>query len=136
MKQVLTPSNEKCLSSDGWYLITIQGNIPSGNRRQIGYKNGKPFLYKQNQKEIKDIVMQIKQQWKYPRITSSIEIRYIFYFPDKRSRDIDNRLKILNDCLEEAGVIKNDNLIIRGRFEKHISKERGAFNDHQHTRGK
>jgi len=125
MKQVYTPSDEKNLPANRWYTITIQGNIPSGNRRQIGYKNGKPFLYKQNQKEIKDIVNQIKQQWKYPRLTSAVEVHYTFYFPDKRSRDIDNRLKILNDCLEEAGVIKNDNQIIKGRFEKRISKKRG-----------
>jgi len=37
--------------------LTIYGKIPSGNRRAIGKKNGKPFIFKTQQKEIKDIVL-------------------------------------------------------------------------------
>ncbi|WP_297455999.1 RusA family crossover junction endodeoxyribonuclease [Persephonella sp.] len=105
--------------------IIIQGKIPSGNRRAIGKKNGKPFIYKTQQKEIKDIVLQIKQQWRLPTITQEVEIFYTFYFPDRKKRDVDNRLKILNDCLEEAGVIADDNLITDGHFKKRVSKEKG-----------
>lgn len=105
--------------------LVIHGKIPSGNRRAIGKKNGKPFIFKTQQKEIKQVINQIKSQWNLPTIKSNVEIFYTFYFPDKKKRDIDNRLKILNDCLEEAGVIADDNLITDGHFKKRISKEKG-----------
>lgn len=106
--------------------IVINGNIPSGNRRQIGYKNGKPFLFKQNQKEIKEIIKQIKQQWNFPTLNEEIKVEYLFYFPDRRKRDIDNRIKILNDCLEAAGVIKDDSLIFDLRGRKFVSKKKNT----------
>jgi len=103
----------------------ITGNIPSGNRKQIGYKNKKPFLFKQKQKEIKSIISQIKQQWRSTTINKKVKVEYLFYFPDKRRRDVDNRMKILNDCLEDAGVIADDSLIFEGKFKKIISKKKG-----------
>ncbi len=105
--------------------IIIKGNIPSGNRKKIGYRNGKPFIFKQQQKEIEAIINQIKEQWRYPALLGEVEVYYEFYFPDKKKRDIDNRLKILNDCLEAAGVIRDDSQIVKGSFSKKISKEKG-----------
>ena len=104
--------------------IIIRGNIPSTNRRAIGYKNGRPFVFKQKQAEIEDIIYQIEQQ-QTREFDKCIYIRYIFYFPDRRKRDIDNRIKTLNDCLEEAGVIKDDSLIVKMCAEKFVDKEKG-----------
>lgn len=60
----------------------------------------------------KDTISYIKREWKNKAtLTSEIELRIEFTAKDHRKWDIDNRIKALQDCLERAGVIKNDNQI-------------------------
>ena len=54
----------------------------------------------------------IRGEWKnQPALTTELELRIIFTAKDHRKWDIDNRIKPLQDCLERAGVIKNDRQI-------------------------
>ena len=43
--------------------------------------------------------------------TGRVKLEIIFYVKSKRKWDLDNRIKALQDCLEYAGVIANDNQI-------------------------
>lgn len=54
----------------------------------------------------------MRGEWKNrPALTTELELRIIFTAKDRRKWDIDNRIKPLQDCLERAGVIKNDRQI-------------------------
>lgn len=102
--------------------LIIETPIPSGNRRKVGYRNGKPFIYKEQIREYDMIVNEIVNKYKGNVIEGSVHIRYEFVFPDNKKRDIDNRLKIINDCLETAGVLKDDSQIVSGEFVKRVEK--------------
>lgn len=60
--------------------------------------------------------------------TGSIFVNVIFYVSDNRKWDIDNRLKVLFDCLQLAEIIKDDSQI------DFISAER--FNNYEKTGAK
>lgn len=52
---------------------------------------------------------------KYPKGVP-IRVDYIFREPNKRRRDADNLLKIINDGMEESGIFRNDCQIRAGSF--------------------
>ena len=72
------------------------------------YKHDAVYILKQQMHEQRKIVL--------PYV-SPVIVFYSFFPPDKRIRDKDNVKKILNDCLEAAGILKNDNLIERAIFD-------------------
>ena len=43
-----------------------------------------------------------------PPFNGDVAVKIVFYTKDRKHWDIDNRLKALLDCLEDAGVIAND----------------------------
>ena len=51
-------------------------------------------------------------------LTKEVELRIIFTAKDHRKWDIDNRIKPLQDCLERAGIIKNDHQIEKLQVER------------------
>ncbi len=75
------------------------------------YRNGKYSRYKRSEvEEWQSYVSgQMREQWgkdhPYP---GEVEVRVQFITGTKRKWDIDNRLKALLDCLQMAGVIKDD----------------------------
>lgn len=49
-----------------------------------------------------ETVEYIRSEWKHkPALTTEVELRIIFTAKDRRKWDIDNRIKSLQDCLEE-----------------------------------
>ena len=91
--------------------IELEGLPPTvnnlyGRLRRTVYK--KPAV-RQWQNET---ISYIKREWKNKAaLTAEIELRIEYTAKDHRKWDIDNRIKALQDCLERAGVIKNDSQI-------------------------
>lgn len=52
-----------------------------------------------------------KQYGQAKAICDPVEVWIVFHQPDKRARDLDNRLKALFDSITEAGVWLDDNLV-------------------------
>jgi crossover junction endodeoxyribonuclease RusA len=52
-------------------------------------------------------------------ITKACAVVIDLYPPDKRKRDADNRIKAVLDCLQLAGVVKDDNLCRDVRVVSH-----------------
>ena len=46
-----------------------------------------------------------------PPLSEPLKLSIVFETSNHRKWDIDNRIKPLQDCLERAGIIKNDRLI-------------------------
>ena len=76
-----------------------------------------------------DIAGLLSEQWTAKNIPyrNRAAVSIEFTVQDKRSWDIDNRIKSLLDCFEMAGVLKNDNQIdslqvTRHRGEKNKTK--------------
>lgn len=66
---------------------------------------------------------QIREEWKnQPALTTSLELRIKFISGNRRKWDMDNRIKALQDCLQDAGVIADDaqidSLIVRREYGK------------------
>lgn len=62
-------------------------------------------------KRYQRLLVQYKQLLRLPKFSGDLEIT-LDCFPKKRNqRDIDNYLKALNDSLQYAGIIENDNMI-------------------------
>lgn len=61
---------------------------------------------------------EIQSQWKGNVKTGAVQLSIVFYFGDKRRRDIDAYIKILLDCME--GVVYEDDVQIN---EMHCVKE-------------
>lgn len=98
-----------------WSLPPTVNNLYGRLRRSV-YK--KPSVRKWQDETIE----YIRSEWKHqPALTTEVELRIIFTTKDRRKWDIDNRIKPLQDCLERAGVIKNDRQI----ESLHVRREYG-----------
>lgn len=59
-----------------------------------------------------DIAEFMREDWKEKdTYTGEILVQVLFVVPNRRRWDVDNRLKALLDCLQIAGVIKDDSQI-------------------------
>lgn len=102
-------------------MITIKGQVPS---KSNGYKIGNGRLYKSA--ELKEYEVMFEWQiWKHKLINEIIEVPFQIwidvYFQSNRS-DLDNAAKVILDCLQTSGVIKNDRLCEILVMRKHIDK--------------
>ena len=96
--------------------LTINGNIPSKKNR---YQISRGRMYKP--KEITDFeysaLMQLRGQYKKDPIETDVEVTMKFYL--LRDKDGDNLFTTIADCLQNAGVIKNDKQITAGHWYKY-----------------
>jgi len=87
--------------------LTLQGPIP--NKKNL-WKIGKGGMYLDSavKAQIEALTWQAKSQWKRaPAVHPDMDVE--FFVKDGRS-DRDNKLGCLLDVLQEAGVLKNDNV--------------------------
>ena len=58
-----------------------------------------------------------------PAYTQCVELRIEFETNSRRKWDIDNRVKAVQDCLQMAGVLKDDSQIVTLHVEKHEGRQ-------------
>lgn len=59
-----------------------------------------------------DTISQLRSEWNNkPPLSYPLEIHIVFTAKDHKKWDLDNRIKPLQDCLERAKIIENDNQI-------------------------
>lgn len=101
-------------------MITIIGQVPS---KSNGYRIANNRLFKSV--ELKSYEVNFEWQIK-KHLNESIEVPFQIwidvYFQSNRS-DLDNAAKVILDCLQTSGVIKNDRLCEILVMRKHIDKE-------------
>lgn len=78
--------------------LVIKGRIPSKkNQKQRTGKflvSSKAYQERENE-QLKNLVSQVKPR----KLTSSYNVRYIFYMPDHRKTDLSNKVESINDLL-------------------------------------
>tara|TARA_R110001592_G_scaffold44370_1_gene142839 strand:- start:881 stop:1105 length:225 start_codon:yes stop_codon:yes gene_type:complete len=60
-------------------------------------------------------------KYDYKLIEGEFKIEVDVYYPNRRS-DLDNSLKVVLDCLQKCGAIKNDNRCLEIIARKHLDK--------------
>jgi len=101
-------------------LLTIKGQVPS---KSNGYRIANNRLFKS--KELKEYEESFA--WQCSRYKETHEgkfgITMNIYFQSNRS-DLDNAAKVILDCLQTNGIIKND----RNCWQLHMTKEIDKLN--------
>lgn len=101
-------------------MITILGQVPS---KSNGYRIANNRMFKSI--ELKSYEVSFEWQIK-KHLNESIDVPFQIwidvYFQSNRS-DLDNAAKVILDCLQTSGVIKNDRLCSVLVMRKHIDKE-------------
>lgn len=82
--------------------------VTKKNSQQIRYRNGTPFVSQSDQYrdyEAAAIAYLKCHKWtgNYP-----VNVKAVFYVPDRRRRDLTNLLEAVDDCLVRAGVLEDD----------------------------
>lgn len=105
-------------------IFDIKGFVPS-KKNNVRHKAGGGGYYDAHTKaEIDGLILQLKPLAKkkgiLKPITSQLQVRTDIY--TTRSQDTDNMHTTILDCLQKAGIIKNDNQVYKGEYEKIIVK--------------
>ena len=89
--------------------------IPKKNSQQILYNNRtkRPFIQQSNRYlEFEKLCGYYLVKYKGLNINKPINLKCIFYVPDKRKRDLANLLESIQDILVKYEVIADDNYLI------------------------
>lgn len=103
-------------------LFEVQLNFlpPPKTNRYLQTKTGKRFIPARIKNAIDDAIHLLSQFAPKKPINEPCQLYVIYTLPNKRKRDLDNLNKTLQDCLEKAGVVKDDTLFFRTISEKQI----------------
>ena len=104
--------------------IELEGLPPTVNRM---YGRQTTHIYKRS--EVQDwqdgAVREIRQEWgDKPAMNGAVELSIEYTTKDRRRWDIDNRVKAVQDTLQQAEVISDDRIIER----LHVSRKYGTRN--------
>lgn len=88
--------------------LCLRGPCPSKKNLYRRSKDGRMFLNTDVKMRLDSLTVQARSQWGSQAPVKHPEMRFTFYFSSGRP-DRDNRLSAVLDCLQEAGVIFNDN---------------------------
>jgi Holliday junction resolvase RusA-like endonuclease len=98
---------------------TIRGTVPS---KSNCYRIGNNFLYKTSALTSYEKNFYIQcAVYRNAGIEEYFEIHLKVFYPNQRA-DLDNALKVILDCLQKAGAIKNDNKCVKIVAEKYLDK--------------
>ncbi len=107
---------------------TILGNVPSkSNCYVLGTTRSKgrtiPTMSKSGlvKKYEKNFLIQMPPKYRSINYAEYFRIELDVFYPSQRS-DLDNSLKVILDCLQTVGTIKNDNKLIQIIANKALDK--------------
>lgn len=105
--------------------ITIEGRVISKknsrkSRSATNKKTGKRYTFMVPSDAFEDFEETALWQLKAcrERFTGDVCIHYAFEIKGKMRIDVDNAIASINDILQKAGIIDNDENVIKGSFEK------------------
>ena len=103
-------------------MITIQGTCPSKSNSYRIIKLGQRYSLGKG-KELKDFEKSFAQQFQAGEmIDYEFGIKIDVHYPSRRA-DLDNSLKVILDCLQRNGAIKNDNKCVEIIAHRFVSVE-------------
>ena len=107
--------------------ISFEGLPPTVNMMYRGV-HGHRYKTKATLNFQTGVVLNLRLAWKNrPPYEGRVALYITFTAADRRRWDIDNRVKALQDCFAEAGVIKDDTQIDK----LHVERLYGDFNSTQ-----
>jgi crossover junction endodeoxyribonuclease RusA len=83
---------------------------PSANRLWRYYKS-RPVKSNEYRAWLNECSAKIRHDWKHPTIHCPVHVTLSVGVPDKRKRDLDNRIKPRLDLLQLSSVLEDDNLV-------------------------
>jgi Holliday junction resolvase RusA-like endonuclease len=98
-------------------MIKLEGRILSKKRRYRRGKNGSFYLDKRFKQFEEKMLWQLKNYKE--KYKGMVYISYTFKIKGNYRLDVDNAVVTVNDLLEKAGVIEDDNLVVSGEFAKY-----------------
>lgn len=105
--------------------ITVQGNPPSKSNTYKIVKHLNSYTLAKT-KEVKkfesDFKLQVRPYVNKIKIKGQFSLTVAVYFRNKK-QDLDNSLKVILDCLQDLGVIENDNLCRRIVAHKFVDEK-------------
>ena len=91
--------------------LKLDGLPPTVNSMYRSMKGGQRYKTAACRSYQEQTVRLIQEHYHAEPSTSRLELIIEFQVKDKRRWDIDNRVKALQDCLTNAGVLKDDSQI-------------------------
>lgn len=91
--------------------ICLLGLPPSANSMYRTGRYGTRYKRSEVRDWQEDTAGRIRSSWADAPYVGKVEVHVVFTVKGKRRWDIDNRLKLLLDCLELGGVIEDDSQI-------------------------
>jgi len=88
------------------------------NRRNFGHVSLPSVAYERFHKSAMWQLKKVKE-----RFTGPVFIRYTFIQKGKLHQDVDNAIASVNDCLQDAGIIDDDDHVTDGSFHKESGKD-------------
>lgn len=114
--------------------LTLPFPPTTGNHQHITARNGRRFLRKDILAWRDMVAYEVLQQDERFLTLAPLSMSMHAYMPDNKRRDLDNICKVVNDALQEAGMILDDSAIrdlhlvhcgvdkINPRVEIHINR--------------
>lgn len=89
--------------------LCLRGPCPAKKNLWKTARNGRKFIDKTTRAQIDSLTIQARSQWGGIRSVENPDMEFTFYVAAAR-RDQDGMYTTVLDCLQEAGVIVNDNI--------------------------
>ena len=104
--------------------MELKGLPPTVNHMYRSTKGGRRYKTMMGKLYQDYATLSLSAEWhNKPAYAGDIELRITFTSTNRRRWDIDNRVKALQDCLELAGVIKDDSQVQVLHVERQHGKQ-------------
>lgn len=100
------------------FEITLAGLPPTVNHLYRTGRNGQRYKTRAGRTWQKGAADILRAAWRREPYAGDVELRVDLIAADRRKWDIDNRVKAVQDCLQAAGVLKDDRQVQRLVLER------------------